>query len=211
MISLDHGVLTCYFHRMSPKNVVLKIIAWSDLNSPKYKDFHFNFLLLSPSLFHCTPILSSLIGLLHTSGKPDIKEIYAFKMNTNACRSNYPFICAISKDPRSFRLRVNGTTHHRVDSYFLHLTTHTSNLTFCMYSSFPFSPNNLSSDEHLIIQSLTWFKLQDKELHGIAFIDSNIYIHQIHALKNFLLVGDVYQSINVLQYQQDYRWGVLDG
>ena len=80
-----------------------------------------------------------------------------------------------------------------------------------MYSSFPFSPNNLSSDEHLIIQSLTWFKLQDKELHGIAFIDSNIYIHQIHALKNFLLVGDVYQSINVLQYQQDYRWGVLDG
>ncbi|XP_023327813.1 cleavage and polyadenylation specificity factor subunit 1 [Eurytemora carolleeae] len=54
-------------------------------------------------------------------------------------------------------------------------------------------------------QKIYIWQFKDKELHGIAFIDSNVYIHQIHALKNFLLVGDVYKSINVLQYQQDYR------
>jgi len=54
-------------------------------------------------------------------------------------------------------------------------------------------------------QKIYIWQFKDKELHGIAFIDTNIYVHQIHALKNFLLVGDVYQSLNVLQYQQDYR------
>ena len=54
-------------------------------------------------------------------------------------------------------------------------------------------------------QKIYIWQFKDKDLHGIAFIDSQIYIHQIHSLKNFLLVGDVYKSINVLQYQQDYR------
>ena len=54
-------------------------------------------------------------------------------------------------------------------------------------------------------QKIYIWQFKNKDLHGIAFIDSQIYIHQIHSLKNFLLVGDVYKSINVLQYQQDYR------
>jgi len=54
-------------------------------------------------------------------------------------------------------------------------------------------------------QKIYIWQFKNKELQGIAFIDSNVYIHQIHALKNFLLVGDVYQSMTVLQYQQDYR------
>jgi len=54
-------------------------------------------------------------------------------------------------------------------------------------------------------QKIYIWQFKDKDLHGIAFIDSQIYVHQIHSLKNFLLVGDVYKSINVLQYQQDYR------
>ena len=42
-------------------------------------------------------------------------------------------------------------------------------------------------------------------MHGIAFIDSQNYAHQIHSLKNFLLVGDVFKSSYVLcYYQQDY-------
>lgn len=54
-------------------------------------------------------------------------------------------------------------------------------------------------------QKIYIWQFKDKDLHGIAFIDSQVYVHQIHTLKNFLLVGDVYKSINVLQYQQDYR------
>jgi len=54
-------------------------------------------------------------------------------------------------------------------------------------------------------QKIYIWQFKNNELHGIAFIDSNVYTHQIHSLKNFLLIGDVYQSINVLQYQQDYR------
>ena len=54
-------------------------------------------------------------------------------------------------------------------------------------------------------QKIYIWQFMDKDLQGIAFIDTQIYIHQIHSLKNFLLVGDVYKSINVLQYQQDYR------
>ena len=54
-------------------------------------------------------------------------------------------------------------------------------------------------------QKIYIWQFKDKDLHGIAFIDSAVYVHQIHTLKNFLLVGDVYKSINVLQYQQDYR------
>ena len=71
-----------------------------------------------------------------------------------------------------------------------------------------FKVENKAKKFKISFSFLFWKKykiVQDKELHGIAFIDSNVYIHQIHALKNFLLVGDVYKSINVLQYQQDYR------
>lgn len=54
-------------------------------------------------------------------------------------------------------------------------------------------------------QKIYIWQFKNKDLHGIAFIDSQVYIHQIHTLKNFILVGDIYKSINVLQYQQDYR------
>jgi len=54
-------------------------------------------------------------------------------------------------------------------------------------------------------QKIYIWQFKNKDLHGIAFIDSQVYIHQIHTLKNFILVGDICKSINVLQYQQDYR------
>ena len=50
-------------------------------------------------------------------------------------------------------------------------------------------------------------QFKDNDLHSIAFKDSQIFVHQIHSLKNFLLVGNVFRSINVIQYQQDYRKG----
>ena len=39
----------------------------------------------------------------------------------------------------------------------------------------------------------------------MAFIDSQIYIHQLASIRNFLLVGDVLKSVDLLQFQKDYR------
>ena len=39
----------------------------------------------------------------------------------------------------------------------------------------------------------------------MAFIDSQIYIHQLCSIKNFILVGDVMKSVDLLEFQQDYR------
>lgn len=48
-------------------------------------------------------------------------------------------------------------------------------------------------------------QFKNKDLFGVAFIDSQIYIHQLCAIKNFILVGDVMKSVDLLQFQQDYR------
>ncbi|QQP56975.1 Uncharacterized protein FKW44_001820, partial [Caligus rogercresseyi] len=49
------------------------------------------------------------------------------------------------------------------------------------------------------------FQFKNKDLYGVAFIDSQIYIHQLACLKNFILVADVMKSVDLLQFQQDYR------
>lgn len=54
-------------------------------------------------------------------------------------------------------------------------------------------------------QKIYIFQFKNKDLFGVAFIDSQIYIHQLVSLKNFILVGDVMKSVDLLQFQQDYR------
>jgi len=54
-------------------------------------------------------------------------------------------------------------------------------------------------------QKIYIFQFKNKELYGVAFIDSQIYIHQLAAIKNFILVGDVLKSVDLLQFQKDYR------
>ena len=44
----------------------------------------------------------------------------------------------------------------------------------------------------------------------MAFIDSQVYIHQLVILKNFILVGDVMKSVDLLQFQEDYRYEILN-
>ncbi len=39
----------------------------------------------------------------------------------------------------------------------------------------------------------------------MAFIDSQIYIHSLCSIKNFILVGDCMKSVDLLQFQEDYR------
>ena len=57
-------------------------------------------------------------------------------------------------------------------------------------------------------QKVYVFQFKNQDLFGVAFIDSQIYIHQIATMKNFILVGDVMKSVDLLQFQQDYRYSV---
>ena len=54
-------------------------------------------------------------------------------------------------------------------------------------------------------QKIYVFQFKDKDLLGMAFIDSQVYIHQLVSLKNFILVGDIMKSVDLLQFQEDYR------
>ena len=40
---------------------------------------------------------------------------------------------------------------------------------------------------------------------GIAFIDTEIYIHQLLNIRSFILAADVYKSVSVLRFQEEFR------
>ncbi|XP_039280662.1 cleavage and polyadenylation specificity factor subunit 1 isoform X2 [Nilaparvata lugens] len=54
-------------------------------------------------------------------------------------------------------------------------------------------------------QKIYIWQLKDNDLVGVAFIDTQIYIHQILAIKSLILVADVYKSISLLRFQEEYR------
>lgn len=54
-------------------------------------------------------------------------------------------------------------------------------------------------------QKVYLWQLKDQELTGVAFIDTNIFIHQMTSIKSIILVGDVYKSITVLRFQEQFR------
>ncbi|XP_066151445.1 cleavage and polyadenylation specificity factor subunit 1-like [Euwallacea fornicatus] len=54
-------------------------------------------------------------------------------------------------------------------------------------------------------QKIYIWQLKDNDLIGIAFIDTQVYTHQILTIKNLILIADVYQSISLLRFQDEYR------
>lgn len=54
------------------------------------------------------------------------------------------------------------------------------------------------------LQIYIW-QLKDNDLVGVAFIDTQIYTHQILSIKSLILVADVYKSIALLRFQEEYR------
>ncbi|XP_072375560.1 cleavage and polyadenylation specificity factor subunit 1 [Diabrotica undecimpunctata] len=54
-------------------------------------------------------------------------------------------------------------------------------------------------------QKIYIWQLKDNDLIGVAFIDTQVYTHQILTIKSLLLVGDVYKSIALLRFQEEYR------
>lgn len=47
--------------------------------------------------------------------------------------------------------------------------------------------------------------MKDNDLVGVAFIDTQIYIHQMLSIKSLILIADVYKSISLLRFQEEYR------
>ncbi|XP_061384693.1 cleavage and polyadenylation specificity factor subunit 1 [Danaus plexippus] len=54
-------------------------------------------------------------------------------------------------------------------------------------------------------QKIYLWQLKDNDLVGVAFIDTQIYVHRMLAVKNLILVADVYKSISLLRYQHQHR------
>ncbi|EEC01987.1 cleavage and polyadenylation specificity factor, putative [Ixodes scapularis] len=54
-------------------------------------------------------------------------------------------------------------------------------------------------------QKMYIWQLKDNGLVGVAFIDTQIYIHSVVTVKNLILVGDVFKSVSLLRYQEASR------
>ncbi|KAJ8942077.1 hypothetical protein NQ318_004102 [Aromia moschata] len=54
-------------------------------------------------------------------------------------------------------------------------------------------------------QKIYIWQLKDNDLIGVAFIDTQVYTHQILTIKSLLLIADVYKSISLLRFQEEYR------
>lgn len=49
-------------------------------------------------------------------------------------------------------------------------------------------------------QIFLW-RYNDKALRGMAFIDTETYIHQAVSVKNFILIADINRSVQLLCYK----------
>lgn len=54
-------------------------------------------------------------------------------------------------------------------------------------------------------QKIYIWQLKDNDLAGIAFIDTQIYAHRLLSAKSLILVADVYKSITLLRFQEEFR------
>lgn len=55
-----------------------------------------------------------------------------------------------------------------------------------------------------LFQLYLW-QLKDNDLVGIAFIDTQIFIHQMISVKNLIYIADVYKSVSLLRFQEKFR------
>ncbi|XP_053718091.1 cleavage and polyadenylation specificity factor subunit 1 [Synchiropus splendidus] len=54
-------------------------------------------------------------------------------------------------------------------------------------------------------QKIFLWSLKDNDLTGMAFIDTQLYIHQLFSIKNFILAADLMKSISLLRYQEQSK------
>ncbi len=53
----------------------------------------------------------------------------------------------------------------------------------------------------IFLQIFMWRFKDNKSLLGMAFIDTETYIHKAVALKNFILIADISRSVQLLCYK----------
>lgn len=56
----------------------------------------------------------------------------------------------------------------------------------------------------MCFQIFLWV-LKDNDLTGMAFIDTQLYIHQMMSIKNFILAADLMKSVSLLRYQEESK------
>ncbi|XP_035792501.1 cleavage and polyadenylation specificity factor subunit 1-like [Anopheles albimanus] len=54
-------------------------------------------------------------------------------------------------------------------------------------------------------QKVYLWQMKDDDLVGVAFIDTNIFVHQMVSIKSLILVADVYKSVSLLRFQDEFR------
>ncbi|XP_037549569.1 cleavage and polyadenylation specificity factor subunit 1 [Nematolebias whitei] len=58
--------------------------------------------------------------------------------------------------------------------------------------------------QHVVCKIFLW-ALKDNDLTGMAFIDTQLYIHQMISIKNFIPAADLMRSISLLRYQEESK------
>jgi len=53
-----------------------------------------------------------------------------------------------------------------------------------------------------------WNFKDNKDIIGVAFIDSKLYIHSVTSIRNFILVADVLQSVTLMQYRVSIHYHI---
>ncbi|XP_062342830.1 cleavage and polyadenylation specificity factor subunit 1 [Osmerus eperlanus] len=54
-------------------------------------------------------------------------------------------------------------------------------------------------------QKIFLWSLKDNDLTGMAFIDTQLHIHSMYSIKNFILAADLMKSISLLRYQPESK------
>ena len=45
------------------------------------------------------------------------------------------------------------------------------------------------------------WQFKNKEINAVAFIDTDVYIHTVSVLKNFILIADIMKNVKLLRFK----------
>ncbi|KAL3310364.1 Cleavage and polyadenylation specificity factor subunit 1 [Cichlidogyrus casuarinus] len=45
----------------------------------------------------------------------------------------------------------------------------------------------------------------DNTLNGVAFVDTDMYVHQMYCMKNLIVAADMMNSVHFYRFQPDFR------
>jgi len=54
-------------------------------------------------------------------------------------------------------------------------------------------------------QKVYIWSFKDNDLVGISFLDLQIYMHQMISIRNLTFIGDVFNSVCLLRYQEQHK------